>query len=383
MWIYNFCSALDSFKGGVPNSIFETTMQLSQYGVKSNIFSCGNTKIQIEKNKDLLNNLAKNGIDFKYSQTHIQNNYGIGSLQRLKKTLTGVSRPDYVILHGIYTFSTLLGYLFAKKSGIPYAVYPHGSLASYHEAKNKIIKKLAKKLIINRVLFEANSMIVTCANERNELDIILQTKTWVVPFGAATKNQSFNLDTPIRRVKTDVRIMFSGRFHVGKNLQLLIKSIPEIIKIYPDLILDIAGSGTKNEILTLKNLTQELKLDRHIEFHGWLDKIEIEKLLNSTRMLVLPSSYENFALVVSEALSAGVPCVVSKFVGSSDIVAKHHAGEVVNELTPASIAAGVIKVLQGDEYAYRAAAFKATREELDWYKISLQWKALIKSVAVR
>ena len=379
MRLYNFCFALDASKGGVPNSIFETTMQLSKHGVKSNIFSSGNTKIQIERNKVLLNNLVESGIDFKYSPTRIQNDYGIGSLRKLKKTLTDVSKPDYIILHEIYTLSTLLGYLFAKKSGIPYAVYPHGSLASYHESKSRIIKRISKILIINRILLEANSIIVTCENERNELDIVLQPKVWVIPFGATIKNQNSNSNTPIRRVKNDVRIMFSGRFHVVKNLHLLIESIPEVIKFYPNLILDIAGSGTENEVLALKNLTQELKLDKHIKFHGWLDKINIDRLFNSTRMLVLPSSYENFALVVSEALSAGVPCVVSKFVGTSDIISKHHAGEIISELTPEAIAKVVIQVLTGDEHMYRAAALKAAREDLEWSKIALKWKALIMS----
>ena len=97
---------------------------------------------------------------------------------------------------------------------------------------------------------------------------------------------------------------------------------------------------------------------------------------------MLPSENEKFALVVSEALSAGVPCVVSKFVGTSDIVAKHHAGEIIDELTPESVAAGVIKVLEGDENAYRAAAIQATCEDLDWSKIALRWKALISSLAV-
>jgi glycosyltransferase involved in cell wall biosynthesis len=78
----------------------------------------------------------------------------------------------------------------------------------------------------------------------------------------------------------------------------------------------------------------------------------------------------------------GVPCVISKFVGTSDIVAKHHAGEIINDLTPSAIAAKVIKVLNGDENVYRAAALKAIREDLDWAKISMQWKKLIKDLAV-
>lgn len=54
---------------------------------------------------------------------------------------------------------------------------------------------------------------------------------------------------------------------------------------------------------------------------------------------------------------------------------------VIDELTPASIADGIIKVLQGDGAAFRKAAIEATRDELDWSKIALQWKALVTSLA--
>jgi glycosyltransferase involved in cell wall biosynthesis len=163
---------------------------------------------------------------------------------------------------------------------------------------------------------------------------------------------------------------------------MLVESLPEILNSYPDLILDIAGSGTTKEMWKLKKLVGRLNLVENVEFHGWIDQKQLSQLLISARLLVLPSWNENFGLVVAEALSAGVPCVVSKFVGTSDIIAKHNAGEVINQLTPAAIAAGVIKVLNGYESVYRTAAFNATREDLDWSKIYLQWEALIKSVAL-
>ena len=107
----------------------------------------------------------------------------------------------------------------------------------------------------------------------------------------------------------------------------------------------------------------------------------MQEIFAAARLLVLPSENENFAIVVAEALSAGVPCVVSKFVGTADIVAKHNAGEVIDELTPASVAEGIMKVLRGDEIKYREAAFEAVENSLDWSKIALRWKALVTSLA--
>ena len=157
--------------------------------------------------------------------------------------------------------------------------------------------------------------------------------------------------------------------------------MPTVLEKYPDLTLDIAGSGTAKEVKTLQSLIQSLKLESSIQFHGWVDAPKMLELFSGARLLVLPSENENFAIVVAEALSAGVPCVLSKFVGTADIVGKHHAGEIIQELTPTSVADGILKVLQGDETKYRKAAFEAVQNSLDWSKIALRWKALVTSLA--
>ena len=380
--IGNFCFALDIFKGGVPSGVLLSALQLSKNGIRNQIFSAGNTKNQIRRNSIQLANLAEAGVDFKYSLARIQNNYGFGSSRGLSKALKESSKPDFILLHQVYTLSTLFGYRYAKKYRIPYGVQPHGSLTHYHESDSKLIKMIAKKLIISKILREANVIIVTCDSEKDDLSISLQTKAHKLPYGAGTYGRVEQINLPTTRVSNGLRIMFSGRFDKKKNLPLLLKSMPQILTRYPDLILDIAGSGTAKEIRNLRALVQTLGLERNIEFHGWIDRTKMNELFSSTRLLVLPSENENFALVVTEALSAGVPCVVSRFVGTSDIVAKHHAGEIIDSLTPESVGAGVIKVLEGDKEAYKTAALNATREDLDWSKIALQWRALIGSVAV-
>jgi glycosyltransferase involved in cell wall biosynthesis len=152
---------------------------------------------------------------------------------------------------------------------------------------------------------------------------------------------------------------------------------------YPKLILDVAGSGTAKEIRNLKKIVTQLNLEENVNFYGWIDKNKLSTIFDEVKLLVLPSENENFGLVISEALSAGVPCVVSKFVGTSDIIAKHHAGEIIEELNPESVAASIIKVLEGNSNTYRNAAIQATITDLDWSNIALEWKALIESMAVR
>ena len=372
---------MDASKGGVPAGVLMTVKHLTKYGIKNQIISTGNTERQLARNSSDITDLQVIGVEFVYSVSRFQNNYGIGSLRGIKRLLNDMPKPDLVVLHQVYTFSTILGYWYATKFGIPFAVEPHGSLTKYHECDSRAIKALAKKLIISKILRNSNAVIVTCISEKTDLATSLQSKAYNLPYGAVIPEERIENSRIEQQSRGDIRIIFSGRFDKKKNLPLLIESLPQVLAKYPKLILDIAGSGTATEVKEIDRLISFMKLESNVVLHGWIETKKMHQLLTASKLLVLPSENENFAIVVSEALSFGIPCVVSKFVGTADIVAKHLAGVVMDELTPTSIADGIIKVLQGDGAAYRKAAIEATRDELDWSKIALQWKALIASLA--
>ena len=357
-----------------------TAKQLTQYGIKNQIISTGNTERQLARNYSSIENLKAIGVEFIYSLSKFQNDYGLGLLRGLRNTLTGMTKPDFIVLHQVYTFSTVLGYWYAKKFGIPYAVKPHGSLTKYHESDSKFIKALAKKLLISKILRESDVIIVTCVSEKTDLDTSLQSKTCNLHYGAVMPEKINEDHSLLLQASDNLRIIFSGRFDKKKNLPLLIESLPRVLEKYPRLILDIAGSGSDREVKEIDRLVSSLNLESNIEFHGWVESARMQQLLAASNLLVLPSQNENFAIVVAEALSLGIPCVVSKFVGTAEIVIKHLAGEVIEELTTTSITDGIIKVLQGDRAAYRKAAIQATRDELDWSKIARQWKVLVTSL---
>jgi glycosyltransferase involved in cell wall biosynthesis len=380
--IGHFCFALDSSKGGVPSGVSTCIVQLNKYGILNQIFSMGNTKDQIIRNSPNLSSLAKAGVDFEYSLTRIPNDYGIGSLMGFNASLSKFSKSDLIVLHQVYTLSTFFGYRYAKKNGIPYAVFPHGSLTRYHESDGTFKKSIAKRIVFSRILRSADAIIVTCESERSDLEEDLQCKAVLLPFGAEVTQEFFERQSIAVEDSKYIRILFSGRFDKKKNLPLLMAAMPLIVSVFPELILDVTGSGSEGARKALTKLVHDLNIEKNVVFHGWVDKSEMGRLFRSASLLILPSENENFALVVSEALSSGLPCVVSQFVGTSDIVARHHAGEIIEELTRESVAAAVLKVLNGDQLAYRKAAFKAARDDLDWSKIALKWKAMIGSLVV-
>jgi glycosyltransferase involved in cell wall biosynthesis len=381
--VFHFCFAMDASYGGVPTGVSEVAMQLSPYGIESEIFSYGNTKLQVMKNTLLYGKLLQSGVKVNCGSTFIENQYGLGRLKKNQMSLFDNPKPDIIILHQIYTLSTIIGYRFAKVKGIPYAVFPHGSLTDYQESNSSFIKYVAKKLIINKIIEKADLIITTSENERGDLESSLLSKVKVIPYGIEKFFKQGETLFPNFSFVGGPKIMFSGRFHKGKNLQLLIAAMPEILLKYPEAILEIAGAGTKRETKAIQELIQLFNLEQNIKFHGWVEKTKLMLIYVEADLLVLPSENENFSLVVAEALSQGIPCVVSKSVGISDIILKHHAGEIINELNSEAIAKAILLVLQGDSNEYRNSALQAAEENLDWSRISLIWISLIKAIVVQ
>lgn len=379
MRISHFCFALDSESGGVPAGVIMTAVQLTKFGISNQIISLGNTELQLQQNANLISQLNSSGVGFRYTIARIKNDYGVAPLMQFKEAVAALPKPDFIVLHQIYSMSTILGFFYARKNNIPYAVKPHGSLTKYHESDSKSIKYIAKKVIISKILLESNSIIVTCNSEKSDLPAMLQAKTTLIPYGSPEWNNKNEERLLFGKTESDLRIIFIGRFDKKKNLPVLIKSLPKVIETYPNLILDIAGSGTAKEVKDIERLVSSLNLESNVCFHGWIDLAMKQKLLKVSRLLVLPSENENFAVVVSEALSLGIPCVLSKFVGTADIVARYQAGVVLDQINPSTVADAIMQVIQGDSTFFRNAALQATRVEFDWKKISMQWKVLISS----
>ena len=380
--LIHFTCELNPRMGGIPSGIEITSANLKTSGINSSVVSFGNSSTSTRAASSHVQRMRNDGSNIVVKPSWFTNSYGIGWNFGFDKKLMAPSNYSLAVLHQVYTLSTLIGYRYSKKNRIPYVVFPHGSLTHYHESDSKLIKGAARRLIIKKILREAGAIIVTCESERSDLEEDLQCKAVLLPFGAEVIQEFFERQSIAVEDSKYIRILFSGRFDKKKNLPLLMAAMPLIVSVFPELILDVAGSGSEGARKALTKLVHDLNIEKNVVFHGWVDKSEMGRLFRSASLLILPSDNENFALVVSEALSSGLPCVVSQFVGTSDIVARHHAGEIIEELTPESVAAAVLKVLEGDQLAYREAAFNATREDLDWSKIAAKWKALISSLAL-
>lgn len=127
-------------------------------------------------------------------------------------------------------------------------------------------------------------------------------------------------DIKRRRTKRENAILFVGqlgKYHRFKNLDMLIEVFTQISREFPDWRLWIVGDGDLREYY--EALVTKLKIKGKVEFFGYVKNPEdLAEIYSRAKILVLPSSFESFGMVVLEALYFKTPVVVNKNVGAAD-----------------------------------------------------------------
>ena len=113
--------------------------------------------------------------------------------------------------------------------------------------------------------------------------------------------------------------LYIGRLTKVKNLELLIEVFNEM----KDYKLTIIGTGEDEGYL--KHLAKP-----NIIFKGSINNSDIKNFFLANDILILPSISETWGLVVEEALYFGLPVIVSKNCGSSELIIDGLNGYVVD-----------------------------------------------------
>lgn len=154
-----------------------------------------------------------------------------------------------------------------------------------------------------------------------------------------------------RRYKNEVlHLIFIGNTSTYKGFPLLLKVLQELMdEGYVNWKLDAWGS---NGVSSLPNIT----------FRGSFSSEELANVFHTDGVLVVPSVWnETFSLITLEALSFGIPVLVSSTVGAKDVVKEYddsfvfqNRGELKN----------ILKKLLTDKQKLRE--FNTKIMELDW-----------------
>jgi glycosyltransferase involved in cell wall biosynthesis len=109
-------------------------------------------------------------------------------------------------------------------------------------------------------------------------------------------------------------ILYSGRFVPQKRVDLLIDAYASIAAGRPNWDLLVVGEGALRPSLQQRIPTT---LQSRVVWTGFLEGIDLRSAYHASDLMVLPSEREPWALVVQEAMAAGLPVIASDIVGAA------------------------------------------------------------------
>ncbi|WP_161597765.1 glycosyltransferase [Fluviispira multicolorata] len=128
-----------------------------------------------------------------------------------------------------------------------------------------------------------------------------------------------------------------------KGHEDLLKALSNIKnKICKNWILNIVGADPQNRAEVLKKYSIDLKIDKHITWHGEIDNIE--NIWNTTDIGVLCSHQEGFSNSIIEAMRSKIPMVVTDVGGNAEAIIHNECGLVVEAQNPVALGNAILKL---------------------------------------
>jgi glycosyltransferase involved in cell wall biosynthesis len=267
---------------------------------------------------------------------------------------TELRNADVLHIHGLWNAAVWSAAVAARRQRCPYILSPRGMLTPAALAHDAWRKKLVYPIADRRVVRDAAKLHATSRTEFDELvNLTERARVVYVPNGvelpALTEGDAGPARAHFRLPPTGPLVLFLGRIHPIKRLDVVAAAFARVLHRHPDAHLVIAGpdeDGHRAQVAPLFT-----PFGRSVTWTGRVDETGKCQLLEAAAVLVMCSDSESFGMSVAEAMAAGKPVVVTRTCPWPEV--ESCAAGFWVEQTPEAIATAVNAILS-DETVGRA-----------------------------
>jgi len=296
-------------------------------------------------------NLVVHEINFARNPLKFSNFKAYKKLKQLQK------ERNFDLVYCQQPVGGLMGRLVGKKFKIPVIYTAHG----FHffkgcSFKNKMIYKTVEKW-----LSKFTDVLITINDEDYEAAKKMKAKHVAKISGIGME---FNKYQPLTESKAEIRkslnltendfaIVTVAEFIKRKNYDTMLETIKEMKKRNVNVKFIICGRGQEEE--NIKYKIKELDIEENVMLLGF--RKDINRILTASDMFMLASFQEGLTLSVIEAMSYGLPCVVSDVRGNRDLIVDAKGGFVVETTNAVMFADKIEVVINNEEMKNKFAEF--------------------------
>ncbi|HET7061397.1 MAG TPA: glycosyltransferase family 4 protein [Nitrosospira sp.] len=292
-------------------------------------------------------------------------------------------RPDIIHIHPVELWPVAKA--IKQATGIPIVYTVHSlNLAEYEfgneppeilnlwQTQQELIAGADRVLVLTQ---DEKSLLLECCP--SVLDRVRVVGNGINNSAAATRSASKKKqnDPPL--------VLYSGRFVDRKGIHELFRAIPVVLQSAPETKFVFVGGYGKGEDIERAWLPAELLCYREqIHFTGWLSSIEVGKWYERANILVVPSWYEPFGMVVLEGMLYGLSVAASNIGGPAEILEHENTGLLFLPKDVENLASALLNLVANSDLRERLGANAAIeiRKKWLWPRIVDQIKEIYQQV---
>ncbi len=344
--VYHIAEDVSRASGGVRTVVFD----LQKWGAESSILTtCCDT---IEEKVKVFDNKGP----WLYSRD-------------LSDHLKNLSEDSIFHAHGVWMHAQYTTARTAHKKGIPFIVSPHGMYQPWLWNNGTFKKKLYFKLFSKSAFAKADYVHAITPDEEIHLrQLFPDTKTVCIP------NAIKITEPPARSIQGRPYLLFLGRLHYIKGLELLM----EVFSQLQDLDFDLYIAGTQNEY---SDRLKSKYPDARIKFLGAVRGNEKSQLYRNAHVFIAPSYSEVVGMVNLEAAAMETPVITTHQTGllpgwneRGGLLINPEQKELIKAIRSATSWTEETRRDRGRELR------KFVQEEYSWEVIGEKWKQLYDSL---
>jgi D-inositol-3-phosphate glycosyltransferase len=364
--------------GGMSVYVRELARWLGRMGHRVDIFTCMRTgdadTLDLYPNVRLIQLGAGGVADMAKERLHLH-------ADTLFRALDDRIRPRvYDLIHSHYWLSGLVGDLARRHWRIPHMITFHtlgrvkNTTAGSEDAPDlRIVQE-------GRLVEEADAILAPAERERDNLIRLYRAperKIRIIPCGVDLElfrpgdraDSRLRLGIPLDRKV----VLFVGRFAALKGVDALLEAAADLAPAASDLnLVLVGGDGPESAgFRSLSGLAEALGIQDRVWFPGRIEQDRLPMYYSAADLLVLPSRYESFGLVVLEALACGTPVAATPVGAVEAIIRPGINGAIIDDPSRTGVARGIGRFFE--KFGGRAldpAAVRATVAHYGWERIA-------------
>ncbi|HEY7161967.1 MAG TPA: glycosyltransferase [Acidobacteriota bacterium] len=291
------------------------------------------------------------------------------------KVLKLLFKNRYDAMH-THEEACFFGAVLSRLWRIPHVYDMHSSLAqqfiNFNVTHSPFIHRILR-FFEKRALLSSDAIIAICpylgdhvreSGVTRKVFVIENTPEADMFFNHSSANKS-DVELPAE-IKTRPVVLYAGTFEHYQGLDLLMESIPSVIKVLPETVFLLIG-GDKNTIEQFRKRSVELGVEKNVILKEKVPVEQVNGYLDIAKVLVSPrKSGTNTPLKIYSYLRSGRPIVATNLITHTQVLNPEIA--ILTQPEPEAFAKGIIDALTNPEMSKMVERAQQIAEEKYSYR---------------